>query len=461
MDVEIERILQSAGIDSSPVDPSSMDALVQLVRERQKSSNINININGAVGSSAAAARAASGNGSDKDNSPFAPITTSVPRNPEHAPSDQTQSQMQTQILDLLHMHTSLMVETQRKLDAMAAKVEALERKIGDNSEKNTDMDAYVKPGRSFVAATRTRTYRERDGPPPERQVHEANHEMHHHDLHAHAGEAVRPNHVHARDNIAHPLQFAFHAVSSLTLVRIVKLFWTRSQGFVRPIDGALMFKLVFMLVVMTARVSRNPSHASGNRFYYAIFVVIAGFLYHTKYLQFMYRFFWKENIPLRVWSGEDVENESTPTTQNNVAEAAVPQPGNRALLGRRNDARRNNQAPVENGNDDEADHNFLAGAIRGWIAPRNRDENAFIGALRDIFYLFGSFFFSIFPMWQPAGPPPEAEPQHQPHEQVANDERGTGGPEPQARQQDLPDIPPVAAPPDVMTPVEDSDDDDS
>ena len=128
-----------------------------------------------------------------------------------------------------------------------------------------------------------------------------------------------------------------------------------------------MFKLLFMVFVMTARVSRNPSEAPGYRLYAAVLLVIMGFLYHTRYFQFMYHFIWKGNIPVRVWSGKDIQNEVA--HPNIGVEPAAPLPGNGELP-----TRRINVEPTKIQGNGEIYNNFVAGGIRGWIASQNHDQ---------------------------------------------------------------------------------------
>jgi hypothetical protein len=101
--------------------------------------------------------------------------------------------------------------------------------------------------------------------------------------------------------------------------------------------------------------------------------------------------------------------------------------------------------------------NFIGGAIH----PPNQDQNPMVGFLQDALYLLGSFFLSVFPMWQPLRPPAN---QHQPHNPaeteplVAANNNNNPEPEIQGRDQDSFHAIPVVAPPtDAMTPADDDD----
>lgn len=551
MEEKIERILRSAGIESSPVDPSSMEALRKLVIDsssdsdngtstsncsdsnsgRRLAAKRQVNVHAPVESptadawttaSAKAMGITSGSGSVHAQAPVqVPTSSGVPSTNTnillvHGSSTgtgtsldaQTHNQSHNQILKLLHMHTILMMETQRKLDAMAAKVDALERKIkiGENNSLS---------GRSAPAGTgatsdafanprRTSFFRQ--------QWHAAPHESSDNDdnnndntsstnahrgmrqptsLNLHEGEGQNINvdirmQTHADIDMARPneqlglFQSIIETISKFYLVRIGVLFWSRSRGFVRPIDGALMFKLVFMLLVMTAKISRsNTSMTSKSvtKITISILIMLVGFLYHTKYLQFCYHFFWKENIPMRVWAGEDVEAVFEGTESRNGVDNAhmqVPRFRNPDMLqfpGRHNHVPVDAQAPDVNGNInvnhfDNLRQIFIGGAIH----PPNQGQNPIVALLQDTLYLLGSFFLSIFPMWQPLRPLPRHPPDDQLQEQqqdppeienAANNNNNPGTNMHERGHHPFHSIPVVAPPPDVMTPTDDDNDDGS
>lgn len=224
---------------------------------------------------------------------------------------------------------------------------------------------------------------------------------------------------------------------------------------VRPLNGGLLMQLFFVSLVV-AKSSKDPAKQQ-----VLISVVIMGFLYQMKILAFLYTFFIKNNVPLRIWKGMDPE-------------------GTEDIFGRNNN---NNDANVANGNQQQQppagqplpprlrgqNANGDANAIgNGWedtffmggIAAPNNGDNAEGGGvgnpisqlLWDIIYLFGSFFFSIFPMWRAEQRPRPVT--AQPAEEAVQEEEAAAE---QLQQQD-PQIPQVQPPRDAMEPA-DSDDD--
>jgi hypothetical protein len=221
----------------------------------------------------------------------------------------------------------------------------------------------------------------------------------------------------------------FRAIRDSRVVVIARLFWVMSGNHVRPIDGAMLFKIMFMLLVVTARMNKQPGNKI--RFYASIGFMVVGFLWHNRYLQYIYQFFWKDNVPVRIWNGLPAEGPPQPPhphghNHNHGQPAPLAAPG---------------APPVPNNNINNNDwrNTFLGGGIRG------RAENPLIALVQDIAYLFGSFLFSIFPMWRPEGPPPPP-PQEQEQEPLLHDQQqrdGMGG------------IPQVRPPRDAMEAEED------
>jgi hypothetical protein len=103
----------------------------------------------------------------------------------------------------------------------------------------------------------------------------------------------------------------------------------------------------------------------------------------------------------------------------------------------------------ENNQDDDENLNWRHTFLGGIIIPRP-NQNPIIAAVQDVFYLLGSFVFSIFPMWRPEGPQEPRQPLipiAPPVDNNANDNAH-------------PDIPVVAPPRDAMEAADDDDDTD-
>ena len=189
-------------------------------------------------------------------------------------------------------------------------------------------------------------------------------------------------------------------------------------------------------------------------------MVLGGFLYHTKYLQFFYHFFWKDNIPMRVWAGEDVEADIDGTFPRNGVNAPVPRFRNPDFLDLPG---RLNQVPVGDAQVPHGDRfdnlrqNFIGGAIH----PPDQDQNPVLALVQDTLYLLGSFFLSIFPMWQPLHPPQQQQEHQEAEDEIGDNNNHNPEADVQQRGHDpFHAIPVVAPPPDVMTPADDHDDDD-
>jgi hypothetical protein len=444
---EIERIVRAAGIDSAPMDPSSMDALRQLVREQQQQQQ-----------QQQQHMCTSTDNNDRKPPPVVIPDTNVSSTActinkgfmDRSPSDLTQpdSQPRNSIMEQLEFQTSLLLEMQRKMDALTAKVERLEGQgPATTSSTSTHASTHTHTSTSTSTSTASNTRYDREAAPLTARRDEG--------LRIRLGQRQPPGVAVLPPPPNPPAQEAGWAVfrpfrqyynhhhwGASRVVQIMSLFWSQSRGVVRPLDGALLFKIMFMLLVVTARMSRSPaaSSASPTRLTITILLMVGGFLWHVRYLQFVYQFVVTDNVPRRVWNGQYHGNADNNNANNNNAEPAapaVPVPPNVA-------ARQN---PDEGGVGDWR-NTFLGGGIQ-----RRDPHNPIVAVLLDVLYLLGSFVFSIFPMWRPEAPPPPTPPvvveeaQPQPH------------PAP-PRNQGLAAIPPVRPPRDAMEAASDSDDDD-
>ena len=421
-DEEIERVLRAAGIESAPIDPSSMDALRQLVREhhadkengRKPAAKPSPPVAGPVAGPVAApvpvpVPVVASMGSSTSNYTDAIVavdksSSRLERNPSDLTQPEATSGSKNVVLDQLEFQTTLLLEMQKKIDQLTAKVDRLEQSRGEE------------PSDSYVYSRRNKYYREPEAlpspaqqhpraivpPPPSQQQQQQQPPF-----------AVDPieEEGEAEENRLMILILApYRSIRDSRIFEITRMFWVMSGNHVRPLDGALLFKVMFMLLVFTARVKKQRSQA---RFYVSIVVMVLGFLWHTRYLQFTYQFFWQDNVPGRIWNGLPAEgpphlpvppNRRQPPQQHAPAaeggEGAQPLENN-AINGNGNNNNNNN---INN----DWTHTFLGGAIAG------RADNPAFAFAQDIAYLFGSFIFSIFPMWRPEGPPPLPAEQEEP-----------------------------------------------
>jgi hypothetical protein len=430
VDEELERILRTAGIDSCPIDPSSMKCLRQLVEEK-------------------------GLLLDEPSTFLPQVVRERKVVAERNDSDLTQpslgaedggvsnSNQSSAILQQLKMQTNLMLRLHRQIQVLSDKVDRLEGSENTLSSNEkitvTSRIRYIPQSTSTTAANETTSSSRNSAATA---AHEA------------PLEDQPPPQPEARGFFG-------------CLVEIGRLFWVQSRGYVRPLDGALLFKLVFMVMVVTARISRSSSSSnnSDGKIRMVTMLLFVGCLYHTRYLQYVYQFFWKENVPARVWKGdEDIAipppaANDEPNNNNNDAQQHQQQrqPLERnPVPPRLREQQQRDQAEAE----DQANwwrNGFLAGGIAPAVDPNDpnnqENANAIVGLFKDMFYLVGSFVFSIFPMWTPEG-----QRARQPLRQVQLDEQERDGePEGNANHDNDQGIPEVSPPRDAMEAADDDD----
>jgi hypothetical protein len=452
---EVQRVLRSAGLPSDPIDPSSMDALREMVREEQKKLQQedddrkpaakpppqDADAAAALYPLVATAATAGSRSRSRSQSPPPPRDTSPPvgsvdRKIQRTLSDLTtpvlmsssvsstagsSSRPDKRILEQLEFQTSLMLDMQRRIEDLTAKVDRLDGGGGVQPRLKRDRDTtpQPEPQNDYLR------YDEMTPPPgidpAPRQAPIA------------VEQPVPPQPAAGGGFLAHlflPILAPFNFLFQSRVALILRAFWTQRQGQVQPLDFGLLFKLLFMMSVVIARVQRrNDQGLKSPKFISTIFLIVVGLLYHTKYLQFFYQFCFKDQVPLRIWNGEGADGRPMPPPQR------IPVPPNRRAA----DGNENHQDGDENLN---WRHTFLGGII----IPRP-NQNPIIAAVQDVFYLLGSFLFSIFPMWRPEGPQEPRQPLIPIAPPVANNNA-------------VPDIPVVAPPRDAMEAADDDEDTD-
>jgi hypothetical protein len=430
VDEELERILRIAGIDSCPIDPSSMKCLRQLVEEKGR---LLLDEPSTFPPQVVPQRKVLAERSDSD------LTEPSLAADDGGVSNSNES---SAILQHLKMQTNLILRLQRQIQVLSDKVDRLEGSENTSSSKEkitvTSRIRYIPQSTSTTAANETTSSSSRNSAATE------------------ADEAPLEDQPPAR-----PEARSFFGC----LVEIGRLFWVQSGGYVRPLDGALIFKLVFMVMVVTARVSRSSSSSnnSDGKIRMVTVLLFVGFLYHTRYLQYVYQFFWKENVPARVWNGdEDIAipppaADDEPNNNNNDAQQHQQQrqPLERNPVPPR--LRQQQQRDQAEDQDNWWRNGFLAGGIAPAADPNDpnnqENANAVVGLFKDMFYLVGSFVFSIFPMWTPEG-----QRARQPLRQVQLDEQERDGqPEGNANHANDQDIPEIRPPRDAMEAADDDD----
>jgi hypothetical protein len=331
---QMERLLRTAGIESAPMDPSLMDALQQLVNERQLEpkpkpspaaaafedrklpaaynpevrSTLNVASSGhsvAMAPTTAMAKAKA--------PPTTSSTTTTSSYSSNATATATPTSPATDrgILEQLEFQTSLLLDMQRKLEALNAKVERLEGRSGSGSAASEATNTYSYTNSRYYHIPRAETAKD------ERQQQQQQQQQRAPPFAAAAPPPVHNGVDNARNlepaaepaesflrRLFFPIFFLWDALSQSQVALITRELWVQSGNHVVPLDGALLFKIMFMLLVVSARMSRTTTSSGKHnlRFYISMALMLVEFLWHTRYLQFMYRFFVQDNVPWWIWN---------------------------------------------------------------------------------------------------------------------------------------------------------------
>ena len=372
---QVDNILARAGLQSSPFDPLSWQALHEYVAEQQLQQQ-------------ADAAMTNDNALTSPPHPFLKqqVDSSIPPAPTVAAAAATR---EDRLMEQLSLQTSLILDLQRKIESLSGRVKELES-VGVGTTSTT---ATTHP------ATETSSLRRRRGIPavlpPE-------------------APAPVPDDNDNTPNAAVPGQVrqgaAAAAVAPLRpaeprLTRLIRVFGEMRRRQVPNFEWGLIFKVAIMMAILFSRLGGGSSSDGGSggssetptKFYILGTVLVGGFLLQTGYAQFLYKFVVQDNIIYRIL----IRNENV----------VLPPPGPRPAPGRGG----NNNNPEDGWFDWR--ETFLGGRIqRGEHAPRAPLLWRFI---REVFLLVFAFVLSIFPMWHPEPPPPVPE---QPPEEEEGEE---------------------------------------
>jgi len=417
LEEELQRILRVSGIESSPMDPSSMEFLRQLVQDqkqnkkksKKKKSPSTADSRTSLDSSSVGQQ----EGVERNAKPAAAAS-----NTSSAALSNSDAAM---ILEQLKMQTNMILSLQDKIQVLTGKVNEMERSASSSHDAATTTTMEQEARRQLqqqeedARAGRVRIIRrEVQYIPPPGQAAEA---------------APRQNGFFFGNRGAAPAAVAAAGPPQQLQPNIfawffqtTRLFWVLSRGYVRPIDGALLFKLIFMTTVVMARVTKNTSKSNKNKnnkdpkILMVSAVLMMGFLFHTRYIQYLYQFLWKQNVPGRVWKGE--QNITIPPPDEHD-DNHNNDPNNQGQNQQPNNNNNNNPVPPRlrgrpNNNNGEAEpvHRWWQqnDLLVGGVAPINDGQggdpvvvNPIVAVFHGIYYLVGSFVFSIFPMWNPQG----------------------------------------------------------
>ena len=359
------------------------------------------------------------------------------------------STVENHILEQLHRQTKIMLEMQRQIDDLSTTVEYMSSTTSNNNnsrdggaKNDSEAAASVSGKRRFFMA-KTANSPEANTPvapphPPEAAAAAAGG--------GGVAAATQPRRIVIRRNNNNDDDRGgggfLGGIRRSRLYQIASAFLQLRRRYgVLPLDGGLIVKVIFMLAILSSRIMRsspkristkNNSNNNSNqgivddthlKFLALIWLVLMGFLVQTGYLRYSYIFFVKENIAGRIWEGETVEDilrggrdnnnnnnnnnpENADDDNNNAADGQAAPPRGQQPPGQpqrgHGPGRPNNR---ENGGLGGWRNTFLGGLI-----PQG-GQGGIVGLFQDIGLVFGSFLLSIFPMWQPEGPPPPPAPQ--------------------------------------------------
>jgi hypothetical protein len=439
VNAKVDRVLKEAGLDASPMDPASMEALKEFILEMPK-----------------------------ENDPFtavenrkAPPLSRVEQNAlQRRVSDLTQgadmyaynnnfrdhdsnastagstgagaSPTEQKILNQLHQQTELIWQLHQRIETLTTTVEQLAANGGGGT------------GSTGSAARETRANATQD--PPRVRRREVV-------LPRVVPGVVRPNNNNG-DNVGVPpppenpparggipvfsrvyqsLAAIPEAVRNSRMAKIAKVYMALREREAPNFDLLLIFKVLVMVTVFMTRMSSHRKNTDSFMWMYRTYLIgsfiVVGFLLKTGYLKFMHAFIVKENYPGRIWNGEDIDIGNLPPLGIVRRPVAVP-----------------NAAPNA-GPLDFLRRTLLAGRI-----PRMdpaRPGAVVLNAIQDLFCLVGSFFLSIFPMWAPEAPQPaqgQGPPAPPPHiqQRLAQHQEQQRLQQEHEQQQQLPGVQPPA-----------------
>jgi hypothetical protein len=425
---DIRVLLEEAGLDSVPIDPVSLAALRELVAASSSSSEDEVHHQGS---------------SNSNKLPSRSLRHHVEADFVAMPGA---SAVEQKVLELLHTQTQLLISMQQRIDELTTKVDQLTTAAPSTTTASMRFRPTT-PAPATTTRTTSTTKQVTATAAPAPAV------------------GVQPNNNN-NDPVAQPMTVTARLVHMMVLFSGL-----RRRHNVQELDGGLIFKILFMMAILTARMSGHASNKKegGNhhhhawQFKFAILVVIVllGFLMQTGYLNYCYLFFVKERYPQRIWNGtmsvEEIQNLTRDNNNINNNHNNAQQPQQQA---RQQQAQQQQQQQQEPQQQQQGWRNTFLGGLIPEVDPEQPGGRV-LGLLQDVALLLGSFVMSIFPMWHPEGPRRQniivaeaAAQQQHPHHHNPGEQ--------QQQQQDGMIMPgAVRPPPDVLQAAEDDDDNDN
>jgi hypothetical protein len=394
VNAKVELVLKEAGLDTSPMDPASMEALKEFMSEMPKENDPTAGVDNR-------------NRENRKPPPLSRVekTALQRRVPDTTQGDDVHtytyhnnrdsaaltagstgaSPTEQQILNQLQQQTELIWQLHQRIEALATTVEKLAATGGGDTRASATQapprvrrrEVEVRPGVDVVDIDLDRPA---VPPPPENPP-------------------VRGG-IPVFSRLYRSLAAIPDGVRNSRSAKIVKVYVALRQREAPNFDLGLIFKVLIMVTVFMARMSSQRKNTDSFLWLYRTYLVgsfiIVGFLIKTGYLKFMHAFIVKENYPGRIWNGEEIDI------------ANLPPLG----IVRRPAAMARNAGPLA----------FLRRTLLAGRIPRMdpaRRGAVVLNAIQDLICLVGSFFLSVFPMWAPEAQqpaqgrgPPVAPPAH-------------------------------------------------
>jgi hypothetical protein len=446
--VKADLFLKEAGLESSPMDPASMEALKEFLLEMPNvndPSTVNVDRN--------------------ENRKPPPLSRVEQATLQRRVSDLTQafgsssslqdhdtaastagstaaaaSPIEQKILDQLHQQTELIWQLHRRVETLTATVEQLS---GNNSTSGEAREAAPTANTPRVRRREVAGQRNERAvrPVPRAPAQDAYDEDIHPDRQAVPQQPENPParggrggmleriHIPVLSHVYNSLAAIPDAVRNSRAAKILRVYVALRQREAPNFDAGLILKVLVMVTIFMSRMSNHRKNPDSFLLMYRTYLlgvfIIAGFLIKTGYLKFMHAFIVKANYPGRIWDGEEIDIDNLPPLV--VARPRGPVPAR-------------NAGPLA----------FLQRTLLGGRIPRMdpaRRGALVLNVIQDFVCLVGSFFLSIFPMWAPEAPPAPrqipAAPQQQ-QQPLAQQQQEQHQDQQQDQQQQLPGVQPPA-----------------
>jgi hypothetical protein len=395
VNAKVDRVLKEAGLDASPMDPASMEALKEFMLEMPKEKDpsfaavVNRETRKAPPLSRVTQNALQRRVSDLTQGADTLAYNNNVR--EHDSNASTAgstgagaSPTEQKILDQLHQQTELIWQLHRRIETLTTTVEKLAATGGGGNPGNTARETRANATQAPPRVRRRDVLLPRVVPDV---VHPDNDDP--------DQQAVPPppENLPVRGGMVHrayqSLAAIPTAVQNSRTAKIAKVYMALRQREAPDFDLLLIFKVLVMVTIFMTRMSSHRKNTDTFMWMYRTYLIgsfiVVGFLLKTGYIKFMHAFIVKENYPGRIWNGEEIDIDNLPPM------GLVRRPGPVAAR---------NAGPA-------GPLAFLRRTLLAGHIPRMdpaRRGAVVLNVIQDLVCLMGSFFLSIFPMWAPEAP---------------------------------------------------------